>query len=72
MVYAANSFEIMVVNDPACTSASTCNRHVEIFQGDDTISLHTGANGPEITWNNQVHNILRLHFSLLLSFVVEI
>ncbi|CAG5117516.1 unnamed protein product, partial [Candidula unifasciata] len=54
MVSAPNSFEIMLVNDPACTSGSACNRWVEIFQGDDIISLHTGTNGPEVTWNGQI------------------
>ncbi|XP_052248669.1 mucin-5AC-like isoform X9 [Dreissena polymorpha] len=47
----ANTFNIYVINDKNCQPGHRCKRELDIFVGNDQISLRRGANGPVVTYN---------------------
>ena len=48
---AANTFSIQVRNDKTCQPGHRCKRELEIFIGNDVISLKREASGPVVQWN---------------------
>ncbi|XP_053374174.1 von Willebrand factor-like [Mercenaria mercenaria] len=47
----ANSFHIHVQNDKNCQPGHRCKREMEIYMGNEVISLKRDVNGPSIKWN---------------------
>ncbi|WAR09836.1 SSPO-like protein [Mya arenaria] len=50
----ANSFQIHVANDKNCQTGHRCKRELDIYLGNDRISLKRDASGPVVTYNGAV------------------
>ena len=47
----SNTFHIHVHNDQSCQPGHRCKRELEIFIGNDVISMKRDASGPKVEWN---------------------